>query len=84
MYVPLSRALARALSRARVSDRPRRSKGPHLNWTARARPPSDAPRTDRGGDTASSTARAVSRERAEEGAQTGEKSLCRRSRRVAS
>ena len=84
MYVPLSRALARALSRARVSDRPRRSKGPRLNWTARARPPSDAPRTDRGGDTASSTARAVSRERAEEGVQTGEKSLCRRSRRVAS
>ena len=44
--------------------------GPRLNWTARARPPKDAPRTDRGGDTASSNARAVSRERARESAKT--------------
>ena len=59
-------------------------KGPCLNWTARARPPRDAPRTDRGGDTSSTTARAVSRDRAEEATRTGEKSLCRRTRRVAS
>ena len=56
--------------RARVCPTDRDPEGPRLNWTARARPPKDAPRTDRGGDTASSNARAVSRERARESAKT--------------